>query len=277
MPFVQPCLALVVAVAAAAQPELEPVPEAPSGITAAANAYVEGVLDGDARRVQDAAHELLAKRRVAHEYWGQPSREWVRGITREQLPGLVDYFQTAGMVSPADASPEIEVLSWTPTTAAVSARSGAGLQLLHLALIGDSWLVVDDAYDLDPTPAQRNDDRAVRNVISDYARGIYERAEIKTLGSCHTSVAKRDVADGPTGAMLNAMSYEELGLFAETYNAYWGFQPKNARRDIKVLAIVDSIASVRLDGENWTDFIHVAKVNGSWLIIDILTTPSETK
>ena len=259
------CLLLI----PAAVGQAEPTP--PDGVLDAARDYVEGVLDGDARRVQGAAHELLAKRRVAREYWGQPSPEWLREITREQLPGLVNYFQTTGAVSPASGAPTIDVLAWTSDSASVRATSGAGLQLLHLANLDGAWKVVDDAYDLEPGPGDGADERAVRSVVIDYARGIYERAPIKTLGSCHTSLARREVVDAEQGDMLDPMSYEELSLFTSSYNEYWDFPPRSAKREIEVLAVIDSIAAVRLDGENWTDMIHVAKLNGSWLIIDVLT------
>lgn len=260
--------AICLAATAVAQDAAEP----PAGITAAAEAYVEGVLDGDAARVQGAAHELLAKRRVAREYWGQPSREWLKSITREQLPGLIEYFQDEGVVSPADGDPEIDVLTWTPTTAAVKARSGAGVQLLHLASTNDGWIVVDDAYDLDPETSLQGDERDIRLVARNYARGIYERAPIKTLGSCHTSLVKREVVHADDTMMLNPTTYEELQLYVTAFNDYYQFEPRRARRDVDVLAMTDSVASVRLDGENWTDLIHLAKTNGNWLIIDVLTT-----
>lgn len=269
------CLALITSIclASAAIAQTEDTPEPPpDGVEDAASAYIEGVLDGDAARVQAAAHELLAKRRVAREYWGRPSREWLKSITREQLPGLIEYLHVTGAVSPADGAPDIEILSWTPVAAAAKVQSGAGYQLLHLAFTGDDWIVVDDAYDLDPSPNEKSDEREIRRVVGAYARGIYERAPIKTLGACHTSLVKREVVHTDEGMMLSPMSYEEVELYVNAYNDYFQYEPRRARRDIEILDMTDSIASVRLDGENWTDLIHVAKTNDTWLIIDVLTT-----
>jgi hypothetical protein len=71
--------------------------------------------------------------------------------------------------------------------------------------------------------------------------------------------------------MLDPMSYEELGLLVQAYNAYWKFEERQAKREVTVLATAGTIAAVRLDGENWTELMHVAKLDDRWMVIDVLT------
>ena len=268
------CWLVVGAWVAAGQPE-ETGPPPPDPVTqaveAVANDYVAGVFD-DAARVQAASHPLLAKRRVATEFWGEPSRAWLKTITHEQLPSLVAYLRDAGPPAP-DAPPvEIELLSRTDRTAAVRARSALGVQLLHLARFDDGWLVVDDAYALDDGDADSGDERAIASTLRDYARGFYAGDPARVLSACHSALAKRELVVGENGAtMLRPVTLEELGMLCRAYASYWGFDMRNARRDVEFLAVTPSVASVRLEGETWTDLIHLAKLDDRWLITDVLT------
>jgi len=241
-------------------------------VESVARAYAEGVLDGDAVRVQRASHPLLAKRRVDHEYWGEASRAWLRSVTHEQLPAMIDYLHESGAVSPASTKLEVEVLDIVGSCASAKIRSDVGVQLVHLVRLGGEWLVAHDAYELADAKGDGGSDSKIRAKVADYARGFYARDASKTLGSCHTSLAKHSVVRSPDGVeMLDPMSHEELGLLAQAYNAYWKFDARGSKREISVLATEGTIAAVRLDAENWTELMHLAKLDDEWLIIDVLT------
>lgn len=234
----------------------------------AAQAYVQGILDGDAPAAMAASHPMLAKRRVAHEYWGAPSRDWLRPITHAELASMIDYLH--GSETEAAPPPTVELLSQTQTMAAARVRSRLGLQLLHLTMIDGSWIVVDDAYEIGPhKPAP---DRGARQAVFDYARGFYQGDAQKVQDSCHTSLCKREVVRTPTAPdLLRPTTYEELDPLARSYARAYAFDPRRARLEITVLAMGETVGSVRLDGENWTDLIHLALVNDEWRIIDVLT------
>jgi hypothetical protein len=47
--------------------------------------------------------------------------------------------------------------------------------------------------------------------------------------------------------------------------------PMNERRkDVRILDVFGNTASVRLDATSWIDYLHVAKWNGRWVIVNVL-------
>jgi hypothetical protein len=42
------------------------------------------------------------------------------------------------------------------------------------------------------------------------------------------------------------------------------------RTDVRILDIFGNTASVRIDADSWVDYLHVAKWNGRWVIINVL-------
>ena len=47
--------------------------------------------------------------------------------------------------------------------------------------------------------------------------------------------------------------------------------PENQRRDeVWILDIFEGVASVRVDATQWIDYLHLAKWNGEWKIVNVL-------
>ena len=42
------------------------------------------------------------------------------------------------------------------------------------------------------------------------------------------------------------------------------------RKDVRILDIFGNTASVRVDAASWVDYMHVAKWNGRWVIVNVL-------
>ena len=42
------------------------------------------------------------------------------------------------------------------------------------------------------------------------------------------------------------------------------------RTDVRILDIFGNTASVRVDADRWIDYLHIAKWNGRWVIINVL-------
>jgi hypothetical protein len=42
------------------------------------------------------------------------------------------------------------------------------------------------------------------------------------------------------------------------------------RKDISILDIYGNMASVRLEASAWVDYMHLAKTDGKWVIVNIL-------
>jgi hypothetical protein len=42
------------------------------------------------------------------------------------------------------------------------------------------------------------------------------------------------------------------------------------RKDVRILDIFGNTASVRVDAATWIDYLHVARWNGRWVIVNVL-------
>jgi hypothetical protein len=42
------------------------------------------------------------------------------------------------------------------------------------------------------------------------------------------------------------------------------------RKDVRILDIFGNTASVRVDASGWIDYMHIAKWNGRWVIMNVL-------
>jgi hypothetical protein len=109
--------------------------------------------------------------------------------------------------------------------------------------------------------------QTVLNYIEAWYRGEPERGE----KSLHPELAERIVrVDQETGKdHLEMMSASRL---AERWGSGDGKKtPKeNQRKDITILDIHGNMASVKLETNVWVDYIHLAKFNDEWIIINIL-------
>jgi len=128
--------------------------------------------------------------------------------------------------------------------------------------------------------AQSDTDReAVRQAALDYVEGVYEVDATRIERSVHPELAKRGfyVKQGETSYSSGQMTFAELVNLAKTYNKN-GRVPKDAPKEVTVLDILDQTASVKLVAVWGIDYMHLAKYDGKWKIVNILwQSPPKTK
>lgn len=120
--------------------------------------------------------------------------------------------------------------------------------------------------------AQSDTDReAVRQAALDYVEGVYEVDATRIERSVHPELAKRGfyVKKGETAYSSSPMTFAELVNLARTYNKD-GRVPKDAPKEVTVLDILDQTASVKLVAVWGVDYMHLAKYDGKWKIVNIL-------
>jgi len=124
------------------------------------------------------------------------------------------------------------------------------------------------AYTLGQTEADRE---AVRQAALDYVEGVYEVSPQRIERSVHPELVKRGfyIKKGETDYTGAPMTFAELVNLAKTYNKS-GRVPKNAPKEIVVLDVLDQTASVKLTAHWGVDYMHLAKYDGKWMIINIL-------
>lgn len=120
-------------------------------------------------------------------------------------------------------------------------------------------------------PDPEND--AIRQVALDYIDGWYDGDHERMASSLHPGLAKRIVerncaesASWPAGDRLDEFSAMRL-----IERAHHESVPRERRRsEVRVLDRFENAASVRVDAFYWIDYIHMAKFNGRWKIINVL-------
>jgi len=114
------------------------------------------------------------------------------------------------------------------------------------------------------------DSSAIVATALDYIDGFYTSDAARMERALHPELAKRIVRDpaGPESRLQN-MSAEQL--IDATAGGGAARIPDDARKtDVSILDIYNNIASVRIDAGVWIDYLHIARWNGEWKIVNVL-------
>ncbi|MCZ8216577.1 MAG: nuclear transport factor 2 family protein [Cyclobacteriaceae bacterium] len=63
---------------------------------------------------------------------------------------------------------------------------------------------------------------------------------------------------------------ENMVILAEKYNVKGDKFPTVPKKEVKLLDVSDRTASVKLIADEWIDYMHLAKLNGEWKIVNVL-------
>ena len=114
------------------------------------------------------------------------------------------------------------------------------------------------------------DSSAIVATALDYIDGFYTSDAARMERALHPELAKRIVVDpaGPESRLQN-MSAEQL--IDATAGGGAARIPDDAKTtDVSILDIYNNIASVRIDAGLWIDYLHIARWNGEWKIVNVL-------
>jgi len=120
--------------------------------------------------------------------------------------------------------------------------------------------------------SQSNDEREkVREAVLDYVEGVYQVEPARIERSVHPELSKRGYwrEKGKDGYATGKMSQAELVEVAKTWNKS-GKLPKDAPKEITIFDVQDQTASAKLVAAWGTDYFHLAKYNGKWMIVNVL-------
>ena len=114
------------------------------------------------------------------------------------------------------------------------------------------------------------DSAAIRATALDYIDGWYSADGARMERSLHPELAKRNVYSDQQGrSRLIQMS--AMTLVNGTKGGGGSDIPAAQRSDsVKILDIYGNAASVRVRAATWVDYMHVAKYNGQWRILNVL-------
>ncbi len=115
------------------------------------------------------------------------------------------------------------------------------------------------------------DSSAIRATALDYVEGWYEGNPERMTRALHPELVKRIVvSDTTTGRSV----LQNMGATALVNGARhgWGREtPKDRRqKDVTILDIFGNAASVKAVMADWIDYLQIARVDGRWVIVNVL-------
>jgi hypothetical protein len=120
------------------------------------------------------------------------------------------------------------------------------------------------------TQVSDTDRQAITQTALDYVEGWYEGNPERMERALHPDLAKRMVFTDERGrSRLNQMS--AMGLVQAVKGGGGKDTPKEKQqKDITILDVFENAASVKTIMSGWVDYMHMAKVNGRWVIVNVL-------
>jgi hypothetical protein len=113
--------------------------------------------------------------------------------------------------------------------------------------------------------------KAIRQTVLNYLEAWYQGEPERGVGSLHPDLAKRIVRTDPEPGQdtLENMSAARL---AERWRSGDGKATprENQKKEVTVLDVHGGMASVKLEAAAWVDYMHLAKVDGQWVIVNVL-------
>lgn len=114
------------------------------------------------------------------------------------------------------------------------------------------------------------DRQAITQTALDYVEGWYEGNAERMERALHPDLAKRIVFRDEKGrTRLEQMS--AMGLVLGVKRGGGKDTPKEKQqKDVTILDVFENVASVKAVMSGWIDYMHMGKVNGRWVIINVL-------
>jgi hypothetical protein len=115
------------------------------------------------------------------------------------------------------------------------------------------------------------DEQGVRAAILDYVEAFYQGDTARALRSVHPELAKRGfhAPNGGTNYREQHMSYPQLVRLAQQWHKTAKITPTTPR-EITIYEVQDQTATAKVRAEWGTDYFHLARYNGRWMIVNVL-------
>ena len=115
------------------------------------------------------------------------------------------------------------------------------------------------------------DSSSIRATALDYVEGWYEGNPERMSRALHPELVKRIVASD-TATKRSVLENMGASALVNGTRHGWGKEtPKNRQqKDVTILDIFGNAASVKAVMADWIDYLHMAKVDGRWVIVNVL-------
>lgn len=125
----------------------------------------------------------------------------------------------------------------------------------------------------------QQDSLAIKQAALDYIESQHTPNASRMERALHPRMVKRTFwKDKATGKdYLRETNAESMILLAESYNKNKDKFPASPKKDVKFLDVSEKTASVKLIADEWIDYIHLAKLNDTWKIVNVLWQYNDTQ
>lgn len=122
----------------------------------------------------------------------------------------------------------------------------------------------------EPQKTSEEDLTAIKQTALDYVEGWYEGNAERMERALHPDLAKRIVRTDAQGrSRLDNMG--AMSLYQGVRAGYGKQTPKEKQqKDVFILDVFGNAASVKAIMSDWIDYLHIAKFNGRWVIVNVL-------
>lgn len=112
---------------------------------------------------------------------------------------------------------------------------------------------------------------AIRATALDYVEGWYTGDAARMERALHPELAKRIVNTNPQNGRSSLNQQSAMTLVQNTRNGGGkDTPPEQMQKDVVILDVYQNAASVRATMSGWIDYMHMAKWNGRWVIVNVL-------
>ena len=115
------------------------------------------------------------------------------------------------------------------------------------------------------------DSTAIRATALDYVEGWYEGSAERMSRALHPELVKRIVVSD-TATRRSVLQNMGASALVNGARHGWGKETPDDRRqkDVTILDIFGNAASVKAVMAGWIDYLHLARWNGQWRIVNVL-------
>ena len=117
----------------------------------------------------------------------------------------------------------------------------------------------------------KSDAEAIKQTALDYGQGWREGNAERMERALHPDLAKRVLVPDPRTGKGKIHHISAMGLVQAVRQGGGTRTPTEARRtDVTVLDVYGNAASVRMEMHDWIDYLHMSKMGGRWVIVNVL-------
>jgi hypothetical protein len=115
------------------------------------------------------------------------------------------------------------------------------------------------------------DSAAIRATVLDYAEGWYEGDAERMSRAVHPELVKRIVVADTSTRKSVIQNMGASALVNGTRHGYGKTTPQDRRqKEVTILDIFGNAASAKAVMADWMDYLQLAKVDGRWVIVNVL-------